>query len=43
MRRIHMLLGRPAVPQLEQLTRVLDANTEPSRLMESLTTDVPAV
>jgi len=37
MRRIHILLGRPAVPQLEQITRVLDANTEPSRLMESLT------
>lgn len=36
MRRIHELLGAPAVPQLEQLARVLDANQEPTRLVESL-------
>lgn len=36
MRRIHDLLGRPAVPQLEQIARVLDSNQEPTRLLQSL-------
>lgn len=36
MRRIYDALGKPAVPQLEQIARVLDANREPSRLMELL-------
>jgi hypothetical protein len=36
MRRIHDLLGRPPVPQLEQIARVLDSNQEPTRLLQSL-------
>jgi hypothetical protein len=38
MRRIHELLGRPQIPQLEQVTRVLESNHEPTRRLELLNT-----
>lgn len=36
LRRLHDALGRPAVPPLEQIARVLDANQQPARLLDSL-------